>query len=695
VERPGDYEAFIAIDFILINQIIKGLYDATTIPHRLLLSQFVTPETTKTILEETDKFLSGLPVNQEQLSLGELQILSTPIVSAVIIDTPSVTLNVQIPFNLEIIELITHITHVDKNVVTFLKGTLSATVRVHTKQREGFFFEIVQEGTSLVRLAIDADSKMQLRTISEDSLNLALSVIIKLFVPFKILDVEVFKLQDDNSLKLIFTRIQVLTFSISWINSISKKIRAIDRFIDLNPNLHEIIDITPAIFIKNIDSMCENRKTIGQTLNLGFRITDLNPSQINPTFIDNLKNGMIEILASENFYFRVNKKLFDILLISIDPDIITRIIQIKADQSDAVVNSVGFNFLISNINDNKSTEIFSLEITLRITDKLPIVHTSFIIHQKIVLNISSPNHDNNKLGIIQAQSSPDFPGSVVFLGFVSEFFSGLLKDLVFNILDQIPDEKRPDRFAIRLPSIPQTELLPRILQFSTSSVGETLECSLDLSLGADNINTHVYVQFFKRTAFPISAEPVPIQFAKVVLFDQDTPNPPNDDVKVPKNKEHEVIKTGKFTTTTTTTFIPPTTDQKLAEATTNLNGIAHFILPPFGNTAGKLRIFTSTVQNQPQGRPPHRTGSDGLPIEVDVNEPEVTETEAFVEESFPDLYFILQSTNQAGNVVRTLDSRHISGPGLLVNQDDVGNRRIGSADKPIKFIFEEAPKTHE
>jgi hypothetical protein len=687
VERPGDYEAFVAIDFILINQIVKGLYDATTIPHHILLSQFVTPETTKLILEEAEKFFSGLPADREQVSLGELQILSTPIVSAVIIDTPSVTLNVQIPFKLEIIELITHITHVDKNVVTFLKGTLSATVRVHTKQREGFFFEIVQEGTSLVRLAIDADSKMQLRTISENSLNLGLSVIIKLFVPFKVLDVEIFKLQDDNSLKLIFTRIQVLTFSIPWIKSIDQDYIVVDKIEDAEGNIsQEEVKVKLTSNFHEINAMCENRDDIRQLINVGIRMIKPDALPATPTFpLLNLNGSLKNIPLKNTFQIRSTKKLLDIFLDSLPPKILTAIVQSKTDQK-IIIHKLDYSFADNSLQFTFSGETIHIGIE------------TFNFEATQTINIFAEDRHPNVI-VIDQKTSVDvsLPGVIALV--IKQVISALLIIPLFfkttrEVLDDLPsNEEKIDKKILGY--IPSTELLPQIGDLIKMTSDGVIEISADLNFIPDNFNTHVYVQFFQQPLFASTAQPIPIQFAKVTLFDQDAPNPPDDDVIVPKNKEREVTKTDKSITTTTTTFIAPTSDQKLGEATTNVAGIAHFILPPFGNTAGKLRIVTSIVQKQPQGRPPHHPGSDGLPIEVDVNEPEVTETEAFVEESFPDLYFILQSTNQAGNVVRTLDSRHISGPGLLVNQNDGGNRRIGSADKPIKFIFEEAPKTHE
>jgi hypothetical protein len=229
------------------------------------------------------------------------------------------------------------------------------------------------------------------------------------------------------------------------------------------------------------------------------------------------------------------------------------------------------------------------------------------------------------------------------------------------------DSGGPDTTMIDLDRpVPGTELLPQIEGLDVEVDDVSLQTWNRITLVPDTINTYAYVALAERGLFLPRSVARPIPGVRIECMDQDVPAPPGDDARPPLDEpEQVVVSNRKRLVTVSTIYRPPTQDQRLASATTDMAGIARFVLRPsqLRTTAGRVeRTRMTEYLDQPQRETDYHT------------------TTTVLVERAPDVYF-------RGRLVdgRSLDSRTLA-PGLLLN---LSQRRIGTPDSPLTFAIPE------
>jgi hypothetical protein len=134
-------------------------------------------------------------------------------------------------------------------------------------------------------------------------------------------------------------------------------------------------------------------------------------------------------------------------------------------------------------------------------------------------------------------------------------------------------------------AVPGTELLPRLAPVAMTAGAGAQDAWYVLTFIPDNFNVHVYAQVSERggTAKPLTG-------AKVRLMDQDVPRPVKDDSVIPDTGTKVERRSRKIAITVETEFQVPAQDNLLGEVTTTTEGIAHFTVHPglFRNNAGQV-----------------------------------------------------------------------------------------------------------
>lgn len=172
-------------------------------------------------------------------------------------------------------------------------------------------------------------------------------------------------------------------------------------------------------------------------------------------------------------------------------------------------------------------------------------------------------------------------------------------------------------------AVPGTELLPRIAPVAMTAGAGAQEAWYALTFIPDNFNVHVYAQVNVRGLPPARAVR-PLTGAKVQLMDQDVPRPAGDDSVIPPTGTKVEKLSRKIGITVETEFQAPAKDNLLGEATTTTEGIAHFTVHPglFRNNAGQ--VVTTRITER-----------------FDLGTTDIRTTRKPVVESQPDLYFLV------------------------------------------------------
>lgn len=225
----------------------------------------------------------------------------------------------------------------------------------------------------------------------------------------------------------------------------------------------------------------------------------------------------------------------------------------------------------------------------------------------------------------------------------------------------------PDMTVIDLDRpLPGTELLAQIVGLDVEVDDVSLRTWHRFSLVPDAINTYAYVALAERGLFLPRSAPRPLAGVHIECMDQDVPAPPGDDARPPTGEpEQVVVSNRKRRATVSTIYRPLMQDQLLATATTDMAGIARFVLRPsqLRTLAGKVeRTRMTEYLDQPQRETDFHTTTSGLV------------------ERAPDVYFRARLGDG-----RSLDSRSLA-PGLLLN---LSQRRMGTADSPLTFAIPE------
>ena len=203
--------------------------------------------------------------------------------------------------------------------------------------------------------------------------------------------------------------------------------------------------------------------------------------------------------------------------------------------------------------------------------------------------------------------------------------------------------------------IHQTELLPTVSQLITTDTENGFAATVYVKLNPDLVSQFVYARFLGSVSGRFDAKP--LQAASIQLCDLDAPAPAHDDTVIPKSGTTTHIN-GKFLETTTTTFQPPTTNQVLGRAKTNLDGRVIFAFEPgAGSFAGQ--VLVETVTREPGGPPVESSRRYG------------------VTENLPDLFFTVDGTDVSGDTLKLPN-------GLFVNY---AGKHLGSPAAPLTYTF--------
>jgi hypothetical protein len=238
-----------------------------------------------------------------------------------------------------------------------------------------------------------------------------------------------------------------------------------------------------------------------------------------------------------------------------------------------------------------------------------------------------------------------------------EWLAGKVSNWIFGSAEPtLPTA--PAVFALDTP-VPLTELLPRATALAAAIDATAVRIQVALDLGADNVNTYVYVRCL-TTGRPEVGGGLPAKGVRVRLMDQDVPAPPGDDAPIPQTGTTERREGRDRERTVEVTFVPNAADQEIAAGVTDGEGRVRLVIPP-----GRMRsragvLTTATVVEE------LRTG----------NIVSSRTTHEAISEPRPDLYFLFQVANQP-----VVDSRTQPG-GFALN---VATKHWGTADQPLVF----------
>jgi hypothetical protein len=210
--------------------------------------------------------------------------------------------------------------------------------------------------------------------------------------------------------------------------------------------------------------------------------------------------------------------------------------------------------------------------------------------------------------------------------------------------------------------IPRTELLPVLGNLITRLDDGALIASATASFRPDDINTYIYARFLNSMH---RFDPgVPLNAARVEVYDQDAPPPPGDDAVRPQEGEIERIVGNRFIRTVTRTFEAPTRDPLLGQSTTDADGRVMIVLTPaqVAHPAGTL-VTTTTIED------------------LRTHEIDSQTTRRPVREGAPDIYFRVFAMGDMA------DTRSSSG-GLTVN---LGTKHLGTPAVPLTIAVRLTP----
>lgn len=206
--------------------------------------------------------------------------------------------------------------------------------------------------------------------------------------------------------------------------------------------------------------------------------------------------------------------------------------------------------------------------------------------------------------------------------------------------------------------IPDTDYLPTLNNSFINVTNGVMLIASKVVSKLDDVNTVIYAKFLVPDGGIVVGETKPLAGVKVELMDQDVPAPAGDDASttVPHDSSSSH---GNLVTTKKHTFIKPGADQKLAEGTTDLDGVVRFSLlkDQLTTTAGRIKTVV-TQTNIETGAATTEVSDDG------------------VVEQKPDLYFRVSMPD--GSI---MDTRNLPN-GFFLN---FSSSRIGTLSNPLTF----------
>jgi hypothetical protein len=623
---PGDYDVVASLRFNAVNLTLAGLYASFRIPHTIPLQSLVDSSIVSSILAILRGSFTGVPPDA---TLGDLHLDGPPEASE-IAETSMAA--VSVPFSIDV--------HKDAQTISArgrvtLVAQLSAEVKIALslatfKLSFPPFPEPFHPG-----LAIDGSSALQPNSAQSAARLAAL-------------------------IQLVMARVLQESLSISPILHLP-----IPSFGTLN------------LIIEHVDLITNSAPQSGVMI-VGIRFAGAGPTPPNPHL---LLNQIPE--ANHNMLARVDQRYFQRVL-----DLARQNGQLAqelstAQQANIKVRGIRLEFAPGEIRvmvDGTKVDaclFVDVDFTATLSIKIELLGNQIKITPSTDLSVST--WDQVKCAIVGAGvgvlvALPAFFVNPVLGGFLAALVSGLI---IAGFSSGGSGGGSGDGKLIDLDTpIPGTELLPTLSNLLSSATPGVLTAHAVVGTRPDDVNTYVYARFL-GTLFggPLGASgATPLRSATIRLIDQDVPPPAGDDAPIPASTETEKI-TPKFITTTTVTYQPPSSDEVLGSATTDLDGRVMFMLRPgTGRSAGTV-ITTTTKEpvTPPSHHPPHGGDPGG-----DVSEGDGVETHSEtvkVTEKAPDLYFRILAVD-----VDT-DSRKLAN-GIFVNFQQ---KHLGSAAQPVSY----------
>jgi hypothetical protein len=620
----GSYDAMVGVRLDSGNIALDALYQAGTIPHQVALDQLLSP-TDLTALG------GGFIVDQPGGTISRLHITSAPTLAETTDGNTIVALRIPVQIDWTSTSSIVAGRQINR-LVTKAIGTMQLTMRLVPNviirpqvSNSSLTLSIqlvtdVQTAADSPRLTLDASSPVQLKSPAPPDKIDGLAVIIQ----------NALAKQFSNSLSLTISPLITLP--------------------------------TGSLEIRHIDVLAR-----GGALLAGLQVVGTQGTADPATLADLLPN------QDTNIFVQVRDVVANLLIQSaLRSGQLTA--AAKKDHDNAVIESASARF-----DDNAFVAQVSGKLVNECLDSIDLgfIETRTVNIKLQGSSIEIDQHDDNSIaewsnmwcllaslaliglaalgGALLGGVATGIIGGV--LGFI---LTGVGPFLLDQVISGIFSDGGPNSTIVDLSQpIPGSDALPTLSNaFISISNGAAL-IAATAATRADDINTIIYARFLVADGISVF-NTRPLTGVKVELMDQDKPAPPGDDAStgVPANTSSSH---GGHSSSTVHTFVAPSSDEKLAEGTTDLDGTVRFALlkDQLGSTAGRIKTVTTR-------------------FDPDAEKNVSTTTFKPVPEARPDLYF--RVTMPEGKVV---DTRAMPG-GFMVN---FTSARLGTLAKPIMFNF--------
>jgi hypothetical protein len=623
----GTYDAMIGLRLDAGDLALDAVYQAGTIPHQLALDQLLSAS-------ELLALGGGFIVDKPGGSISRLHITSAPTLAATQDGTTIVAL--RIPIQIDWTHTSAVIGHQIRKLVTQATGTMQLTMRlvptvVLRPQDANSSLSIavqlvtdVESAANSPRLTLDPNSPVQLKhPVPLDQID-GLAVIIQ----------NALALQLKNN----------VSFSISPIINLP----------------------TGRLSIRHVDVVVK-----GGALLAGVQVAGTQGTG-DPANLTNLLPNQ-----DTNVFVQVRDVVANLLVQS----------ALRSGQLTAAAKKQHDNAVVDSASAKFQDNAFVAQVSGRLVDECPFnVDLGFIETRTVSVKLTDPStieidqHDDNSIaewsnlwcllsslgliglavlgGVLMEGVAAGIVGGI--LGFiltnVGPFLGGQIIDGVFG------SGGGPDSTPISLTQpIPGSDFLPTLNNLLINISDGAALIAATVGTKADNVNAVIYARFLVPAPGAVAiVQTAALIGAKIELMDQDKPAPVGDDAPTgaPRNTSSSHLGHGS---STVNTFVPPTSDERLAQGVTDLDGTVRFAMlkEQLRSTAGRIKSVTTH-------------------FDPDAEEDVKTTSFKPVAEAKPDLYF--RVTMPDGKVV---DTRTLPG-GLMVNFTAA---RLGTLAKPITFTF--------
>lgn len=660
-EVDNYYDVSVAVKVSLLEEALAGLHAAHTIPHFVELSEPLGPSAEALALAALRSNFEGIP-EESNLRMGDLQILPNPRLD-VIPGTNRLRLSLNFAVHLAR-ETMSPTGESVRVPVTEIRGAASFEIQLRAefdvlrpkKTRLFIVFSIPSAGFAL-ELAIQPDSPVQPRP--QNNLDGLASLILAGLGSAR------FAPGHDLKSWTVSPNITLPEFNVNW------EVKVVHLELVADSDSRGVVCV--GLFIDK---------------------------PANPPVGDPVPSGLTNPFTSTgaNLWLRVREQFLQRVL---DDQLASGSLETEARKATGI-DSIRLSSAKVKLENSK----ILLHVTGRKVDACSFVVTEVDAPFEATLTLTFQSYlgtpvDPAKITVsIESDVSPDWSSGNTYLcilaavaegllgfyfGFlVAGFFGGALAGLfaffssepvgsgvlaklakLGEYLTASDTSKPPAEFTVALDNpIPGTELLPEVALQTLAVERNAQESQYRVRLVPDNVNYHIFAAFRQFREFPLRGS-MAVRGARVFLVDQDVPKPASDDAQIPA-PVHSVFSTPKVIKTFDLTFRPPEDNERLAAATTSIEGLAHFIVKPSRWSTGAGTIVEHTVIKR---------------LDLGLNAPsQITHKEPTLVERKPDVFFLLQLP---GGFV--FDTRG-QPAGFFKNCKPPG-KRLGSADEPLMFHF--------